>query len=178
MGIALSTPELRALTEKLAHKYKLAISPLSKNSYFGETYMEMWGEPVKTKKSAFLQYVNHLDPKKPNLVVIHTWHPQSEMTPGNDTMLDEFTGRKTIIQSAPPDRTEHVTSSPEFMDLIGKIYRPINQQTAARYKDIAFLYLKVEIINNGFNVQCQRAVIGPHAVGTLRAVAAGADKAL
>src|ERR1700761_4568011 len=53
MGIMLSTPELRALTEKLAHKYHLAISTLSTVTDFGETYKEMWGEPVATKKQAF-----------------------------------------------------------------------------------------------------------------------------
>src|SRR6185312_15273566 len=71
MGIALSTPELRALTEKLARKYKLGISTLSSVTCFGETYKEMWGEPVATKKSAFLAYVSHLNPDRPNLVVIH-----------------------------------------------------------------------------------------------------------
>src|ERR1700712_3457796 len=50
MGIVLSTPELRALTEKLAHKYKLAISPLRGGSYSGEQYMELWGGPTQTKK--------------------------------------------------------------------------------------------------------------------------------
>src|ERR1700712_2343238 len=52
MGIALSTPELRALTEKLAGKYHLAISTLSNVTYYGETYKEMWAEPVATKKKA------------------------------------------------------------------------------------------------------------------------------
>src|SRR5450432_1976963 len=84
MGIALSTPELRALTEKLAHKYKLAISPLSSVSYFGETYKEMWGEPIATKKKAFLDYVGNLNPDRPNLVVIHSATPSPEM----DVLVD------------------------------------------------------------------------------------------
>src|SRR6201996_3528421 len=61
MGVALSTPELRALTEKLARKYHLGISTLSTVTYYHETYKEMWGEPIATKKSAFLEYLNHLN---------------------------------------------------------------------------------------------------------------------
>jgi chitin disaccharide deacetylase len=41
--------------------------------------MEMWGEPVATKKKVFLEYVNHLNPARPNLVVIHTATPGPEM---------------------------------------------------------------------------------------------------
>ncbi|SEN78699.1 hypothetical protein SAMN05192574_104144 [Mucilaginibacter gossypiicola] len=84
MGIMLSTPELRALTEKLARKYKLAISTLSSVTYFGETYKEMWGEPIATKKKAFLAYVNNLNPDKPNLMVLHTATPNPEM----DVLVD------------------------------------------------------------------------------------------
>src|SRR3984885_239859 len=84
MGVALSTPELRALTEKLARKYHLAISTLSNVTYYGETYKEMWGEPIATKKSAFLEYLNHLSPDRPNLMVLHTATPSPEM----DAMID------------------------------------------------------------------------------------------
>ena len=140
MGVALSTPELRALTEKLAHKYKLGISPLSNVSYFGETYMEMWGEPVKTKKSAFLHYVEHLDPKKPNLVVIHTATPGPEM----DALYDMNAGEMNSPEGKPLSSMHRQTElnmllSPEFMDLIGKKFILINYKQLLATKDIHIL---------------------------------------
>jgi predicted glycoside hydrolase/deacetylase ChbG (UPF0249 family) len=147
MGVALSTPELRALTEKLAHKYKLAISPLSKVSYFGETYMEMWGEPVKTKKSAFLQYINHLDPKKPNLVVIHTATPGPEMDALYDMNASEMNSPEGKPLSSLHRQTElNMLLSPEFMDLIGKKFTLINYKQLLATKDISILIpAKVEM---------------------------------
>ena len=140
MGVALSTPELRALTEKLAHKYKLAISPLSKVSYFGETYMEMWGEPVKTKKSAFLYYVNHLDPKKPNLVVIHTATPGAEIDALYDMNASEMNSPEGKPLSGLHRQTElNMLLSPEFRDLIGKKFTLINYKQLLADKDINIL---------------------------------------
>ncbi len=147
MGVALSTPELRALTEKLALKYNLAISPLSKLSYFGETYMEMWGEPVKTKKSVFLKYVNHLDPKRPNLVVIHTATPGPEI----DALYDMNSSMMNSPEGKPLTGIHRQTElnmllSPEFMQLIGKKFTLINYQQLLATKDIRHLNaVKVEM---------------------------------
>ena len=140
MGVALSTPELRALTEKLAHKYHLAISPLSKVSYFGETYMEMWGEPVATKKSAFLKYVNHLDPAKPNLVVIHT----ATASPEIDALYDMNSSMMNSPDGKPLTGIHRQTElnmllSPEFMDLVGKKFTLMNYQQLLATKDINVL---------------------------------------
>ena len=147
MGVALSTPQLRALTEKLAHKYKLAISPLSKVSYFGETYMEMWGEPVKTKKSAFLEYINHLDPKKPNLVVIHTATPGPEIDALYDMNASEMNSPEGKPLSSLHRQTElNMLLSPEFMGLIGKKFTLINYKQLLSTKDISILVpVKVEM---------------------------------
>jgi predicted glycoside hydrolase/deacetylase ChbG (UPF0249 family) len=85
MGIALSTPELRALTEKLARKYKLGISTLSEVTYYGESYNDMWGEPVATKKQKFMKVLDNLSSSAPaNMVVLHIAHATPEMDAMND----------------------------------------------------------------------------------------------
>ncbi len=140
MGVALSTPELRALTEKLAHKYKLAISPLSSASYFGETYKEMWGEPVATKKQAFLDYVNHLNPDQPNLVVIHTATPSPEMDAlfdMNSKMMNDKDGKP--LTSIHRQTELNMLLSPEFRALEGKKFQMINYQQLLSTKDISVL---------------------------------------
>ena len=141
MGIALSTPELRALTEKLARKYKLGISILSKVNYFGETYKEMWGEPIATKKSAFLNYLNtQLDPNRPNLMVLHTATPSPEM----DVLVDMNSNMMNSKEGKPLTSLHRQTElnallSPEFKDMIGKKFRLINYQQLLANKDISVL---------------------------------------
>ncbi|MDB5141997.1 MAG: ChbG/HpnK family deacetylase, partial [Mucilaginibacter sp.] len=128
MGIALSTPKLRALTEKLARKYHLAISTLSTVTYFGETYKEMWGEPIATKKKAFMDYINnHLNPNRPNLVVIHTATPSPEMdalVDMNSKMMSDKNGKSLVSQHR---QTElNMILSPDFRNLNGKKFQMIN----------------------------------------------------
>jgi len=140
MGIALSTPELRALTEKLAHKYKLGISTLSSVTYFGETYKEMWGEPVATKKSAFLAYVSHLNPDRPNLVVIHTATPSPEMDAlfdMNSKMMNDKDGKP--LSSLHRQTELNMLLSPEFRNMVGKNFQLVNYQQLLRGKDISVL---------------------------------------
>ena len=141
MGIALSTPELRALTEKLAHKYKLAISPLSSVSYFGETYKEMWGEPIATKQSAFLDYIaNQLSVGRPNLVVIHTATPSPEMDElfdMNSSMMNDKAGHPLTSQHR---QTElNMLLSPEFRRMNDKKFRLTNYEQLLSTKDITVL---------------------------------------
>ncbi|WP_295716225.1 ChbG/HpnK family deacetylase [Mucilaginibacter sp.] len=141
MGIALSTPELRALTEKLAHKYNLAISTLSSVTYFGETYMEMWGEPIATKKKIFLDYVsNKLNPERPNLVVIHTATPSPEM----DALVDMNSNMMNAKDGKPLTSLHRQTElnmllSPEFRSMEGKKFRMINYRQLLATKDISIL---------------------------------------
>jgi len=141
MGVALSTPELRALTEKLAHKYKLAISPLSEVTYFHETYMEMWGEPVATKKSAFLNYVStKLNPNRPNLVVIHVALQGPEMDAlfdMNSYMMNTKAGKP--LTSLHRQTELNMLLSPEFRALAGKKFKLINYQQLLAGKDISVL---------------------------------------
>lgn len=141
MGVALSTPAMRALTEKLAHKYKLAISPLSTVSYFGETYLEMWGEPVATKKKAFLAYVGgKLNPTRPNLVVIHV----AQMGPEMDALFDMNAGMMNTKEGKPLTSLHRQTElnmllSPEFKAMQGKKFVVVNYEQMLKGKDISVL---------------------------------------
>jgi chitin disaccharide deacetylase len=140
MGVALSTPELRALTEKLARKYHLAISTLSSVTYFGETYKEMWGEPIATKKSALLAYVSHLNPNRPNLLVIHSATPGAEM----DALYDMNSGMMNDKNGKPLSSLHRQTElnailSPEFKEMIGKNFVLTNYAELLKDKDISVL---------------------------------------
>ena len=140
MGIALSTPELRALTEKLAHKYKLGISILSSVNYFGETYKEMWGEPIATKKSAFLAYVSKLNPDRPNLMVLHVATPSPEM----DVLVDMNSNMMNTKDGKPLTSLHRQTEldallSPEFRDMVNKKFQLVNYQQLLSTKDVGIL---------------------------------------
>jgi predicted glycoside hydrolase/deacetylase ChbG (UPF0249 family) len=141
MGVALSTPAMRALTEKLAHKFKLAISPLSTVSYFGETYLEMWGEPVATKRKAFLAYVGgKLNPSRPNLVVIHV----AQMGPEMDALFDMNASMMNTKEGKPLTSLHRQTElnmllSPEFKAMQGKKFVAINYEQMLKGKDISVL---------------------------------------
>ncbi len=131
MGIALSTPELKALTERLARKYKLGISTLNKDTYFGEAYYDMWGVPVETKKQEFLSTVNHLSPEKPNLVIIHVAQSSPEM----DVLVDMNSKLMNTDDGKPKASLHRQTEldmllSPEFRNLVGKKF------TLISYRDL------------------------------------------
>ena len=79
MGTAVATPQLRAIVEKLAKKYKVGIS-----RYFGEQYKTMFEIPVEKKKAAFLDHVSNLTADKTNLVVLHV----AEATPEMNAIID------------------------------------------------------------------------------------------
>jgi predicted glycoside hydrolase/deacetylase ChbG (UPF0249 family) len=79
MGTAVSTPELRAVVERIADKYGLGIS-----RYFGEVYHTMFDTPIAEKQSAFRAYVDSLTPGPLNLVVIHV----AQSTPEIRALVD------------------------------------------------------------------------------------------
>lgn len=141
MGVALSTPELRALTEKLAKKYHLAISTLSNVTYYGETYKEMWGEPIATKKSAFMDYIeHHLNPDRPNLMVIHAATPSPEMDAmqdENSKLMSDAQGNSTVSKHR---QTElNMILSSDFTSLNGKKFELTNYAQLLKGKDVSIL---------------------------------------
>lgn len=148
MGIALSTPELRALTEKLAHKYNLAISTLSEVVYFGETYHEMWGEPVATKKSAFLNYVStKLSLARPNMVVIHVGLMQPEMNALFDMNSNMMNGKDGKPLTSLHRQTElNMMLSPEFKALANKKFVLTNYTVLVKEKGLESM--KKETVKN------------------------------
>jgi predicted glycoside hydrolase/deacetylase ChbG (UPF0249 family) len=52
MGMAVATPQLRDVQERVAKKYGLAIS-----GSFGESYFSLWGVAVAAKKSTLLAHL-------------------------------------------------------------------------------------------------------------------------
>lgn len=148
MGIALSTPALRALTEKLAHKYKLGISTLSETVYFGETYKEMWGEPVITKKKAFLAYVtNKLSKNRPNLVVIHVALQTPEMNAlfdMNSSMMNTKAGKP--LTALHRETELNMLLSPEFKALVNKKFTLTNYTELIKERGVESM--KLEVVKN------------------------------
>ena len=148
MGIALSTPALRALTEKLARKYKLGISTLSETVYFGETYKEMWGEPVVTKKKAFIEYVtNKLSMNRPNLVVIHV----GLQTPEMNALFDMNSGMMNTKDGKPLTALHRETElnmllSPEFKALVNKRFKLSNYTELINERGLSSM--KLEVVKN------------------------------
>jgi predicted glycoside hydrolase/deacetylase ChbG (UPF0249 family) len=144
MGVMLSTPELRALTEKLARKYHLGISTLSTTTYYGETYKEMWGEPIVTKKSAFMSYINNkLSTERPNLMVIHTATPSPEMdvlVDMNSNLMNDKNGKPLASKHR---QTElNMILSPDFTSLNGKKFQMMNYEQFLKGKDRDVLVAK------------------------------------
>jgi predicted glycoside hydrolase/deacetylase ChbG (UPF0249 family) len=79
MWTAISTPELRAIVERLAERYHLGIS-----RYLGENYSSLFDVPVETKKSEFFNRLAHLEKDKVNLLVMHV----AEDTPEMEALID------------------------------------------------------------------------------------------
>ena len=123
MGSALSTPQLREVTERVARKYGVGIS-----GWFGENYRSIWGVPVATKKSEFLNYVNTSKLDQPNLIEVHV----AERTPEMEAIVDMNAPEQNAPGAGVVDhRAAELASmlSPELAELArtGKI-RLINYQ--------------------------------------------------
>ena len=129
MGTATSTPELRAIVEKIARKFKLGIS-----RYFGENYQTMFDVSVETKKDEFLKRLSHLAGDKVNLVVMHV----AEATPEMNALVDmnnkdQHSDTKPLVAM---HRSAELNSllSPEFQTMVksGKVklvtYRNLVQE--------------------------------------------------
>ncbi|POY38297.1 hypothetical protein C3K47_02550 [Solitalea longa] len=119
MGTALSTPEMRAIVEKLAKKHGLALS-----HYMGEQYKTMFEIPVDKKREAFFQHIPQLDPAKVNLMIFHVAKREPEM----DALIDMNSPDMQAVNNEPIVAIHRSTElsillSKEFQDLVksGKI---------------------------------------------------------
>ncbi len=75
MGTAVEKPEHRAIVEKLAKEYGLAIS-----RYFGEVDVEsMYAVDIDNKQEYLYELLSKLDPEKINLLVCHIGKDQPEL---------------------------------------------------------------------------------------------------
>lgn len=128
MGTAVSTPELRAIVEKLAKKYKLGIS-----NYFGENYKSMWAVPVEIKKDELLAHLNDLNPDKINLVEFHVAIMDPEMNALVDLNSNLMNSAEGEPMASVHRQTElEVLTSPEFRKLINKKFRLITYADVIR----------------------------------------------
>jgi predicted glycoside hydrolase/deacetylase ChbG (UPF0249 family) len=112
MWTAISTPELRAIVEKLAKKYRLGIS-----RYFGEEYQSMFDVPVDKKSEEFFKRIKDLPSGNVNLMVMHVAQDTPEMRALID-MNDEGMHSETEPLVAMHRSAElKVLLSKEFQDL-------------------------------------------------------------
>ena len=79
MGSALATPQLRAVTERVARKYGLGIS-----TYNREAYFSLWDVPVAEKTSALLARLAAPPGDSVRLVEVHV----AERTPEMEVIFD------------------------------------------------------------------------------------------
>jgi chitin disaccharide deacetylase len=113
MGTATSTPELRAIVEKIAKKYKLGIS-----RYFGENYQTIFAVSIETKKDEFLKRLNNLSKDKVNLLVMHVAEATPEMNALVDmNNTDQHSETKPVVAM---HRSAELNTllSPEFQKLV------------------------------------------------------------
>jgi chitin disaccharide deacetylase len=113
MGTATSTPELRAIVEKIANKYKLGIS-----RYFGENYQTMFAVSIETKKDEFLKRLSNLSKDKVNLMVMHVAEATPEMNALVDmNNTDQYSETKPVVAM---HRSAELNTllSPEFQKMV------------------------------------------------------------
>ena len=124
MGVVFLTPELTALTEKLAKKYNLGLSTLGRNTYYGENFKDMWAVAVKKKKSEFLAHLNNLKADKPNVIMLHIARRDPEM---EILEMPNFLIRQNGVPMVGQHRQAELDMllSPEFQNAVGKKFRLI-----------------------------------------------------
>jgi predicted glycoside hydrolase/deacetylase ChbG (UPF0249 family) len=79
MGTAASTPELRAVVERIAAKYNLGIS-----GYFGENFYDLFAVPANQKTDSLTRRMLGLEANRPTVAIIHV----AEDTPDMRALFD------------------------------------------------------------------------------------------
>jgi predicted glycoside hydrolase/deacetylase ChbG (UPF0249 family) len=128
MGMALSTPQLREVTERVAKKYGLGIS-----TYFGESYFSLWGEAVPAKTSVLLQHLAKAPRDSVSLIEVHV----AERTPEMEAIYDMNAPAQNSADAgvvAHRNAELHMMLSPELAELVRtrKIKVVTYQQLVAR----------------------------------------------
>lgn len=128
MSAAMQTPETRAIVEKLAAEYKLAIS-----RYYDEAYIEGWYfAPIDSKVDTMMLKLRTLQPGKTNLFVIHVGLDSPEMSAMEDAN-----------PWGPKDMSKHRNAefnaliSPQFQQLLrDPKYRLVNYRMMTEEKGL------------------------------------------
>jgi chitin disaccharide deacetylase len=113
MLTAVGTPQLRAIVEKIAHKYQLGIS-----RYFDENYKSLFSVPLESKKSEFLKLLGKLDHDRVNLIVFHVAQDTPEMRAlidMNDAKMHSKTEPLTAMHRS---KELSLLLSKEFQDMV------------------------------------------------------------
>ncbi len=76
MGTAVSTPELLALTERLAEEYNLAMAA----SYIQSSDSGIYAVPYEEKQDSLISLIRHLHPGEKRLLVSHVAYDTPEMS--------------------------------------------------------------------------------------------------
>jgi len=79
MGTAVSTPDLRAIVERIAAKFAVGIS-----RYFAESSYTTFAAPIAQKQAVFHAHLDSLVPNRVNLVVVHV----AQATPEIRVLVD------------------------------------------------------------------------------------------
>ena len=128
MGMALATPQLREVTERIARKYGLGIS-----TYFGESYYTIWGVSPASKKPTLLEHLAKAPRDSVNLIEVHV----AERTPEMEAIYDmNAAGQNAPDAGVVAHRNAELQTvlSPELAELVrsGKIRLVTYQQLVAR----------------------------------------------
>ncbi len=130
MGTAVATPELRAVVERLAKKYRVGIS-----RYLGESYHTMFDTAIDEKKPAFLALLGSADTTRANLIVVHA----AMRTPEMDVLFDRNNAAQNSAEGVPLVARHRQSElemllSPEFAERVrsGKVRLITYQQLIVR----------------------------------------------
>jgi predicted glycoside hydrolase/deacetylase ChbG (UPF0249 family) len=134
MGTAGSTPQIRAVTERIAKKYGVGIS-----RSFNEVSTTLFDAQPEAKKSTFLAQLARANPTRPNLHVIHV----AERTPEMEALFDlnnaaQSDGAGRPLTALHRQAELDAVLSPEFAELVksGKVklinYEQLNARMGAQ----------------------------------------------
>jgi predicted glycoside hydrolase/deacetylase ChbG (UPF0249 family) len=114
MGTAVATPELRAVVERVAARFKLGVS-----RYFNEAVIDLFAVSAEQKAQALATRVRAVATDRPNLVVIHV----AEATPEMRSLVDMNNARMNTATGEPLTYLHRVAEmemllSPAFQQLV------------------------------------------------------------
>jgi chitin disaccharide deacetylase len=114
MATAVSTPQLRAVVERIAQKYHVGIS-----RYYGEVSNTLFDTPIAAKKAELISRLGRSDRTRTNLWVLHVAERTPEMEvlfDRNDADQNSATGEPLVAQHRQSELD--AVLSPELANLV------------------------------------------------------------